>query len=203
MSRPKNTTTVGKPCSFCSKADYGFPIDHDDKSCSFRQAMYCSKCAKYGHPTFECPVKNPSWATEPIYLEQLIPADDLKRHDIRSRTFLNGGPLSEGTLKEMRTGGRIASDPSDSRLIDVIKDDLCIKNFLRSNGYEASESHKRNMILMDRFEKENGVVINYLPGTPDEIIKNGIVKKTNGCSISSGGVSVATNRETKKKKNQV
>jgi hypothetical protein len=177
--------SLAESCKFCLKNNIDNSTDHTDDKCFFRQAMYCSQCAKYGHPTTDCPVKNASWATAPIYLEQLIPTEDLKIHNICSKTPLVGGPLSEGTLRDLqnRTSSGSSSgggsnettrcDPHDNRLIELVYDDYIIKQFLKNNGYSnITDNFKKNLKLIERFENERGVVISFIPGNPEEIISS-------------------------------
>lgn len=178
-------TGAGAQCKFCLKNNIGTPTDHSTEKCFFRQAMYCSQCAKYGHPTNDCPIKNPEWATAPIYLEQLIPTGDLKQHDIRSKTPLVGGPLSEGTLRDLQKNA-VKPDAHDRRLIELVYDEYIIKQFLKNHGYgNVTDNFKKNLKLIERFENEQGVVISFIPGNPEEIISGGIKKENiNGTTDS-------------------
>lgn len=181
------TKSLGiEPCKFCIKNNFDNSAEHSYEKCFFRQAMYCSQCAKYGHPTLDCPIKNPSWATAPIYLEQLIPTGDLKLHDIRSKTPLIGGPLSEGTMRDLQNGNSNSSgggesksstkvDIHDHRLIELVYDEYIIKQFLKNNGFgNVTDNFKKNLKLIERFEKEQSVVISFIPGNPEDIISGGI-----------------------------
>lgn len=162
-------------CNFCAKNFPENSTNHNENECHFRQAMYCSQCAKYGHPTNDCPIENPSWATVPIYLEQLIPTADLIRHDIHTKTPLIGGPLSEGTLKELKNETKV--NIHDNRLIEIPYDEYIIKQFLKNRGYSnVTDSFKKNLKLIERYEKDNSVVISFIPGTPEEIISS-VIKK--------------------------
>jgi len=197
-SLKKNTGLIGfVPCKFCKKNNFDNSADHPDEKCFFRQAMYCSQCAKYGHPTNDCPINNPSWATVPIYLEQLIPTEDLKRHDIRSKTPLIGGPLSEGTLRDLQKLGEKV-EAHDNRLIELPYDEYIIKQFLKNHGYSnITDNFKKNLKLIERFEKEHSVVVSFIPGNPEDIISTGI-KRTNATNkVAAHG---QAGSEAKKKK---
>jgi hypothetical protein len=76
-------------CTYCEKVLKGFP-KHLPQVCPFRKAMYCSYCSIKGHSTADCPVPPPDWAVKPVYVEQFLPGDVIKKYNITTKTLLPG-----------------------------------------------------------------------------------------------------------------
>ncbi len=112
---------TNQDCKYCEKVLKGFP-KHKLNHCPFRKAMYCSYCSIKGHCTDECPSPPPSWATQPIYVEQLLSADDIKRYGITTKTLLPGLP---------------AEDPltvSDLEVVEVVEDNKIMEAWLKARS---------------------------------------------------------------------
>ena len=84
-------------CDICIDILKGFP-KHTPQLCPFRQALHCSYCSIKGHSTKNCPSPPPSWATSAVFMEQFLPADIIKKHNITSKTLIPGCNLNEEPL---------------------------------------------------------------------------------------------------------
>lgn len=109
-------------CSICKDVLTDFGIVHTELMCPLRNSRYCSNCAKYGHLTKSCPAKPLKMYTDPMYLEQLISAQNIKDFNIVSKTPINHVHIEE-----------------KQELLEIKDNELCIITYLKSQGIKVKK----------------------------------------------------------------
>lgn len=110
-------------CSNCT--DYGFLIPHAESKCPVKAALHCSHCAVYGHTLETCSDRPAPMYSELMYVEQLIPLEQLAAFGITSRTPL---PTAPATLSPLAHPGRL----------ELINEPKILREFLLSKGIKPS-----------------------------------------------------------------
>jgi len=112
---------ANQDCKYCEKVLKGFP-KHKPTLCPFRKAMYCSYCSIKGHSTDDCPSPPPSWAIKPVYVEQLLSADEIKRYGIMTKTPLSGFCQEEPLRVD------------DLAIVEVVEDNKIMEAWLKARS---------------------------------------------------------------------
>lgn len=138
-------------CSVCKEILVDFRIPHSEASCPLRKSLYCRSCAIYGHSSKSCPVKPPLFATEPAFVEQLVPPSERRMYRITSRTPLTGVRIPEPT-----------SELENPNLIEIKDVDDVIREYLRNHGViVTSKKELRNRLR--EYAKGEGKVVRFIP----------------------------------------
>lgn len=77
-------------CSNC--VDYGYLTSHESTKCPRKAMLHCSHCGVYGHTFETCLEKPDPRATDPVFVEQLLPFHVLEQYNITSTTPLPPKP---------------------------------------------------------------------------------------------------------------
>lgn len=138
-------------CDRCKHILRDFKIEHTVGTCPYLESLYCSSCAVYGHSRLRCPAKAPSYATQPIYMEQFIPYSERVAYGITSRTLLKGKRAPD-EITELE----------NPNLIELKEVDLVLKEFLKTRGIIAT-SKKDIRQKLKEYAKQNNKVIRFIP----------------------------------------
>lgn len=138
-------------CDRCKHILKDFRIEHSPGTCPYIKSLYCSSCAVYGHSRLKCPAKPSSYATEPIYIEQLIPYSERIAYGITSKTLLKNKRIPD-PITELE----------NPNLIELKEIDSILKEFLRNNGIIAT-TKKDIRTKLKEYAKANGKVIRFIP----------------------------------------
>lgn len=140
-------------CTDCEEVLGRFQFNHAPWQCPLHNSSYCNYCSRYGHISKNCPTSPPPWATKVCYLEQLIPSGDIERFGITTRTLLS----SEIHVPDIGT-----KIPDGRGTIEMRDSDKEIKAWLRAHGVPATESSKKNRVLLNKYADSRGLVIVWL-----------------------------------------
>ena len=114
-------------CSNCT--DYGFLIPHTESKCPVKAALHCSHCAIYGHTLETCSDRPAPMYSELMYVEQLIPLEQLAAFGITSRTPLPTAAAAALTpYPSTSTSGRL----------ELVNEPKILREFLVSKGIKPS-----------------------------------------------------------------